>query len=365
MLIERAGATWCQSAASRCSASSCRTTSPPASRSARSRSSSATVRRLRRDDPQRHGAARRRGAHHRPAHLVGPGADRQGLPRVRRPPRRPPPADLGAAPGHRDLPRSVRRPRRRARAHRAPALAAHPPGRARAVPVALDARSVRHVELVPLERDPAHDGVHHRHRPRRTARRRRRAADSTRLLGELRSKLNDGDRRTGTADAAAQLTASPTRSPAPPRSPSRAVTSTLVEQVLANRQDKLVMAGAANLVRTEEDFSGSIYPVLEAIEEQVTLLRAVRRDGGRPATASPSASAARTHGFGLGETSVLAERLRSHRAASSRGSACSARPAWTTRTTWPRCAPSRATSPACSARRLTDPRPRRPASTHD
>jgi heat-inducible transcriptional repressor len=33
------------------------------------------------------------------------------------------------------------------------------------------------------------------------------------------------------------------------------------------------MAGAANLVRTEEDFSGSIYPVLEAIEEQVVLLR--------------------------------------------------------------------------------------------
>ena len=33
------------------------------------------------------------------------------------------------------------------------------------------------------------------------------------------------------------------------------------------------MAGTANLVRTEEDFSGSIYPVLEAIEEQVTLLK--------------------------------------------------------------------------------------------
>jgi heat-inducible transcriptional repressor len=33
------------------------------------------------------------------------------------------------------------------------------------------------------------------------------------------------------------------------------------------------MAGTANLARTEDDFTGSIYPVLEAIEEQVALLR--------------------------------------------------------------------------------------------
>ncbi|WP_293698346.1 heat-inducible transcriptional repressor HrcA [uncultured Agrococcus sp.] len=37
--------------------------------------------------------------------------------------------------------------------------------------------------------------------------------------------------------------------------------------------DRLVVAGTSNLVRTESDFSGSIMPVLEAIEEQVTLLR--------------------------------------------------------------------------------------------
>lgn len=37
--------------------------------------------------------------------------------------------------------------------------------------------------------------------------------------------------------------------------------------------DRLVVAGTSNLVRTESDFSGSIMPVLEAIDEQVTLLR--------------------------------------------------------------------------------------------
>lgn len=41
----------------------------------------------------------------------------------------------------------------------------------------------------------------------------------------------------------------------------------------AHRTNKLVVAGAANLVRTETDFSASVYPVLEAIEEQVTVLK--------------------------------------------------------------------------------------------
>ncbi|MBX3311332.1 MAG: heat-inducible transcription repressor HrcA [Microbacteriaceae bacterium] len=36
---------------------------------------------------------------------------------------------------------------------------------------------------------------------------------------------------------------------------------------------RLVISGAANLVKTEQDFSSSVYPVLEAIEEQVTLLK--------------------------------------------------------------------------------------------
>lgn len=51
---------------------------------------------------------------------------------------------------------------------------------------------------------------------------------------------------------------------------------TLMEQADGERQDRLVMAGAANLARTEPDFPGSITPVLEAIEEQVTLLRLFR-----------------------------------------------------------------------------------------
>jgi heat-inducible transcriptional repressor len=41
----------------------------------------------------------------------------------------------------------------------------------------------------------------------------------------------------------------------------------------AHRTTRLLMSGAANLVKTEADFSQSVYPVLEAIEEQVTVLK--------------------------------------------------------------------------------------------
>jgi heat-inducible transcriptional repressor len=82
------------------------------------------------------------------------------------------------------------------------------------------------------------------------------------------------------------------------------ITSSLIEQIAANRQDKLVMAGTANLVRTEEDFSGSIYPVLEAIEEQVTLLRLFGEMAADQNGVSTSIGRENA-GFGLGEISVL------------------------------------------------------------
>lgn len=53
------------------------------------------------------------------------------------------------------------------------------------------------------------------------------------------------------------------------------IVDTLLEQVDANRQEKIILAGTANLARREEDFPGSISPVLEAIEEQVVLLKLI------------------------------------------------------------------------------------------
>lgn len=64
--------------------------------------------------------------------------------------------------------------------------------------------------------------------------------------------------------------------------------STLIEQAQANRQQRLVMAGTANLVRTGEDFVGSIYPMLDAIEEQVILLKLFTEMAGGGAEVSVS-----------------------------------------------------------------------------
>jgi heat-inducible transcriptional repressor len=51
------------------------------------------------------------------------------------------------------------------------------------------------------------------------------------------------------------------------------VVAKLLTLVDANKQEKLVISGASNLVRQDGDFSGELSLVLEAIEEQVVLMR--------------------------------------------------------------------------------------------
>ena len=51
------------------------------------------------------------------------------------------------------------------------------------------------------------------------------------------------------------------------------VLSSLMSLVDANRQEKLVISGASNLIRQDVDFSGELSKVLEAIEEQVVLMK--------------------------------------------------------------------------------------------
>ncbi len=79
----------------------------------------------------------------------------------------------------------------------------------------------------------------------------------------------------------------------------------LDEELDTFRQDRLVMAGTATLARREADFRGSIYPLLEAIEEQVTLLRLmgemVADEHGLAASIGRENEA-----FGLSEASVVA-----------------------------------------------------------
>jgi heat-inducible transcriptional repressor len=124
------------------------------------------------------------------------------------------------------------------------------------------------------------------------------------FLADVRARLNSTLGGVGLAEATTRLISFSEQFATPRHPLVDQISSSLIEQIGANRADKLVMAGTANLVRTEEDFSGSIFPVLEAIEEQVTLLRlfgemAADQNG-------ISASIGRENAeFGLGETSVL------------------------------------------------------------
>jgi len=51
------------------------------------------------------------------------------------------------------------------------------------------------------------------------------------------------------------------------------VIATLIEMALEKPEEKVVLAGTANLARFREDFSAQIHPILESLEEQVVLLR--------------------------------------------------------------------------------------------
>lgn len=79
---------------------------------------------------------------------------------------------------------------------------------------------------------------------------------------------------------------------------------TLAEQARAQRADRLVVAGAANLVRTEQDFAGSILDVIEAIEEQVVLLKLFGEMAGDEHAVAVRIGRENAP-FGLGETSIV------------------------------------------------------------
>ncbi len=93
------------------------------------------------------------------------------------------------------------------------------------------------------------------------------------VVGELRARINEAVVGRSLDDTQTELKALPDTS-SPDRRP---IVELVVEGICrtldAHRTDRLLVSGAANLVKTEGDFSESVYPVLEAIEEQVTVLK--------------------------------------------------------------------------------------------
>ena len=93
------------------------------------------------------------------------------------------------------------------------------------------------------------------------------------FLNSMRIKLNNsiaGQRLPDVADKLSALMDSLNQSD---RRNMAVVISTLIEMALEKPEEKVVLAGTANLTRFRQDFSAQIHPILEALEEQVVLLR--------------------------------------------------------------------------------------------
>jgi len=137
--------------------------------------------------------------------------------------------------------------------------------------------TVRHIELVPLA-------------DRRlllvlitdTGRVEQRTVDLPGEIGDdeitqLRAVLNACLCGRRLADVAAVVAELPERVSAPERPNATAVFSVILETVVERHEERVVVGGAANL--TQADFSRGLHEVLEALEEQVVLMRLLGESG--------------------------------------------------------------------------------------
>lgn len=93
------------------------------------------------------------------------------------------------------------------------------------------------------------------------------------LIQELRGRLNGMLSGSALADVKGKLASLEVEFAPARRAVVLQVIQSLQSLVDANRQEKLTISGAANLAKQEQDFSGDLSSVLEAIEEQVVLLK--------------------------------------------------------------------------------------------
>ncbi|MET9231324.1 heat-inducible transcriptional repressor HrcA [Lentzea sp. NPDC003310] len=100
---------------------------------------------------------------------------------------------------------------------------------------------------------------------------------------QLRGVLNQAMAGHRLADASAKVAELPDEVPSNLRDPMLRVATVLIETLVEHPEERLVLGGTANLTRSITDFPGSLRQVLEALEEQVVVLKllAASRDPGR------------------------------------------------------------------------------------
>lgn len=146
--------------------------------------------------------------------------------------------------------------------------------------------TVRHIELVPL-------GSSHLMIVLivNTGRVEQRVVDTGRVLSDpdgealvssIRTRINDVAAGVPFTVAAAQLRRLVDDTDEADRAAMRAVVSALGDALVEEREERVVLAGQANLARAGADFPRTIGPILEALEEHVTLLRLLGQLGDDP-----------------------------------------------------------------------------------
>jgi heat-inducible transcriptional repressor len=93
------------------------------------------------------------------------------------------------------------------------------------------------------------------------------------FISAIRNQLNNAMMGQSLPDVAERLTGIMESYSTSDRRDVAIVLSTVIEMAMEQPEQKVVLAGTANLARFQEDFSAKIHPVLEALEEQVVLLR--------------------------------------------------------------------------------------------
>jgi heat-inducible transcriptional repressor len=101
-------------------------------------------------------------------------------------------------------------------------------------------------------------------------------------VSRLRSVLNATMVGERLAEASAKVAELPEQAPTALRDAMTRVCSVLIESLVEHPEERLVLGGTANLTRNVADFPGSLREVLEALEEQVIVLKllAAAKDAG-------------------------------------------------------------------------------------
>ena len=92
-------------------------------------------------------------------------------------------------------------------------------------------------------------------------------------LSDLHNKLNLAIATQSLANVATKLDSLASTYRGSDKSNVIVILATLIEMAIEHPEEKVVLAGTSNLARANQDLSSSIHPILEALEEQVVLLR--------------------------------------------------------------------------------------------